>query len=146
MARGQALLARKGLVAAGVAVTYTRDSSAAALTAWVGNTDRDAAGLAGGEYVVRVRTDRDYLLRYADLAAFGEPQPGDTLTETVGGETEVYEVIPRGGVLPPWDWQDSAHTVVRVRCARVSDTGTQPGVGVGWGGLTWGGDRLTWGP
>ena len=93
MARGQALLARKGVVAAGVSVTYTRDSSAAALTAWVGNTDRDAAGLAGGEYVVRVRTDRDYLLRYADLAAFGEPQPGDTLTETVGGETEVYEVI-----------------------------------------------------
>ena len=148
-ARGQAVLNRvtRSLTGTGVSVTYTRGVESAELVATPLVEGQDVTALPPPAGRSNVR-ERVYLLVFADLtdAGFGEPQPGDTLTETVGGETEVYEVIPRGGVLPPWDWQDSAHTVVRVRCARVSDTGTQPGVGVGWGGLTWGGDRLTWGP
>lgn len=100
-----------------VAVEYRRGAESLALAdAVVGRT----AFVSNQQGAARVeRSDRDYLIPAASLGAFGEPQVGDRITETVGGEVRVYECRPPRTGEKPARFSDPTETVWRVHCRRV---------------------------
>lgn len=101
-------------------VTYTRSSETVSLTAWVGRTvfrrnTQERAAIIFGE--------RDYLFQAADLVLGGTvtvPRKGDRITETVNGQSLVFEVMPPESDEPVWRFSDQLRTVIRVHCKRVA--------------------------
>jgi hypothetical protein len=77
-------------------VTYQRGSQSAALNATVG---RSVFQVVTADGLVEQVERRDYLIRACDLMLGGaatEPQVGDRIRETVGGNVHVYEVMGAG--------------------------------------------------
>ena len=69
-----------------------------------------------------VRTDRDFIVRAADLVLGGdvvEPQRGDTVRETVGAAVHVYEVLAPPGE-SEWRYSDPHRTILRIHAKRVA--------------------------
>lgn len=100
------------------AVTYAREGAPdAELSASVGRTTFRID--QGYEATARV-VSRDYLFSVAALqaAGFGEPQRGDQIRETIGGEVQVYEVMSPGDE-PHFRYRDPSMTQVRVHTKRV---------------------------
>jgi hypothetical protein len=101
---------------AGVTVTYTRGGTTRTLSALEGRT----VFASQQEGAPRIEFgDRDYLIELADLTAFGDPQIGDRITETLAGVQRVFEVRTPGTGEPAWRWSDPGHTRYRVHTTRV---------------------------
>ena len=83
-------------------VTYRRGTDEAVVRATIGRTLLKLDDGYNGVWMVW--TDRDYLIRAADLVLGGssvQPQRGDQIRETVGAQSLVYEVLAHGDE-PPW--------------------------------------------
>jgi len=96
-------------------VTYSRAGDSAEVLATVGRTTFDVSDEYG---IAQHWESRDYLVLAADLAGFGLPQRGDRITETVSGQTLVYEVLAPGGETP-WRWSDAYHRTLRIHTKQV---------------------------
>jgi hypothetical protein len=99
-------------------VVYRRGAAEVTVQATVGRTLLQLDDGYGG---VRMEwTDRDFLIHAADLVlgAAVLPERGDTIRETVGTTTLVYEVMAPGKE-PPWRWSDVYHKVLRIHTKRV---------------------------
>jgi hypothetical protein len=97
-----------------VVVTYTRGAASAPVAAVVGGVDAFAR-LPDPSTRVDF-TQRDYLVRAADLAAAGfagDPGDGDRLAETINGAAVVFQVAPRDDG-PAWRWSDPERTTYRI--------------------------------
>ena len=120
MSRGQDWLNSKLQTAAGVSTVYTRGAYTLNLTPWVGRTVF-ASNLEGN---ARIEFgERDYLIPKVDLVLNGaatEPAIGDRITETVGGESKVFEIMRPSTGEPAWRWSDSSQTRYRIHVKRVS--------------------------
>lgn len=110
-------LPAKAQQAAGVSVLYTRSGTTRTITAVVGRTVF-SSNLDGGPRIEF--GDRDYLIEADELAAFGDPALGDRITETLAGESRVWEVKTPGTGEPAWRWSDPQHTRYRVHTVQVS--------------------------
>ena len=101
-------------------VTYRRGSDEVTLRATIGRTLLKLDDGYGG--VRMVWTDRDYLIRAADLVLGGtpaKPQRGDQIREVFGEMTLVYEVLAPGKE-PPWRWADPHRQMFRVHTKQVA--------------------------
>lgn len=79
------------------AVTYTRAGVSATVQALVGASEWELPDAGGPALMV---TTRDYIIRVADLRLSGAaitPARGDRITESVGGSTEIFEVMAPEG-------------------------------------------------
>lgn len=118
---GQSFLTRTLAEAAGVTVTYTRDSQgqSVSLTAWVGRTVFRQQPLPGQPGAQVIFGERDYLVPVASLILGGVavlPARGDRITEAGVG---TFEVLAPGNE-PAWRYSDQTRTVLRVHVRRVS--------------------------
>lgn len=114
LAIGSAWLAGQLKAAAGSTVTYRRGSDEAEVTATIGRSEFEAQSQSG---VVENWESRDYLITYADLP-YGEPQRGDVIVETVGGDLCEYEVsAPRG--VPVFHPGDAYRSLVRIHTKQI---------------------------
>ena len=114
LANGAAWLAGQLKAAAGASVTYRRGEDETAITATIGRSQFEAANQSG---VVENWESRDYLVSYGDLP-YGEPQRGDVIVETVGGDLCEYEVAsPRG--VPVFHFGDAFRAVVRIHTKQI---------------------------
>ncbi len=99
--------------AAGVAVTYRRDSSTVDVTAIPGSTDFEIVGPDG---VAEQFQSRDWLIEATDLVISSTvvlPAKGDEIDETVGAETHTYRVLsPGGGAV--YRFSDQYRKVLRI--------------------------------
>lgn len=99
--------------AAGTTITYTRGNTDAEIVATIGRSTFEQQNQSG---VLERWESRDYLIAAADLP-FGDPQRGDQITETQGGELVTYEVSsPRG--VPEWHYGDAFRSIVRVHAVQ----------------------------
>jgi len=96
-------------------VVYSRAGDSTEVLATVGRTTFDVSDEYG---IAQHWESRDYLVLAADLAGFGLPQRGDRITETVSGQTLVYEVLAPGGETP-WRWSDAYHRTLRIHTKQV---------------------------
>jgi hypothetical protein len=93
------------------AVTYSReDMDGVEVTATVGRSKfrtQDADGMyVSLEY-------RDYLIEASDIAAFGVPQPGDLIVQTLAGLTHTFVVSGPSGE-PVYAYADPGRRVFRI--------------------------------
>jgi hypothetical protein len=101
---------------AGEYVSYRRGDTITVVRVVVGRTVFRVDGDAG----VRIEFgDRDYLID-KDEFPYAEPAIGDRITETVGGQTAVYEVLEPGTGDPAWRWSDPQHQRYRIHTKRVT--------------------------
>jgi len=111
---GQQWLAEQLKEHASRSVTYHRGAEAIAVQATIGRTLLKLDDGYGG---VRMEwTDRDFLVQAADLVLGGAavtPERGDRITETVGLNTSVFEVMAFGGE-PPWRYSDPFGKLLRI--------------------------------
>ena len=111
---GQQWLAEQLKEHASRRVTYHRGAEAIAVQATIGRTLLKLDDGYGG---VRMEwTDRDFLIQAADLVLGGAavtPERGDRITETVGLNTSVFEVMAYGGD-PPWRYSDPFGKLLRI--------------------------------
>lgn len=117
---GQAWLADQLHEHGATEVTYRRGAEEAQVRATIGRTLLKLDDGYGG--VRMVWTDRDYLIRAADLVLGGIPaQPlrGDQIRETVGAQTLVYEVLAPGDE-PPWRWADPHRQMLRIHTKQIA--------------------------
>lgn len=99
--------------AAGTTITYTRGNTDSEIVATIGRSTFEQQNQSG---VLERWESRDYLIAAADLP-FGDPQRGDQITETHGGELVTYEVSsPRG--VPEWHYGDAFRSIVRVHAVQ----------------------------
>ncbi len=101
-------------------VTYRRGIEEATIRATIGRTLLKLDDGYGG--VRMVWTDRDYLIRVADLVLGGnraEPQRGDKVQEIVGTQTLEYEVLAPGQE-PPWRWADPHRQMYRIHTKHIA--------------------------
>lgn len=100
-------------------VVYRRGATEVAVQATIGRTLLKLDDGYGG---VRMEwTDRDFLLHAADLvlgAVAVLPERGDTVRETVGTKTFIYEVMAPGKE-PAWRWSDVFHKMLRIHTKKV---------------------------
>ena len=100
-------------------VVYRRGAVEVAVQATVGRTLLKLDDGYGG---VRMEwTDRDFLIHAADLvlgAATVLPERGDTIRETQGDKTLVYEVMAPGKE-PAWRWSDVYRKMLRIHSKQV---------------------------
>lgn len=117
LANGAAWLAGQLKAAAGRVVTYRRGSEETEITATIGRSQFEAQNQSG---VVENWESRDYLVSYGDLP-YGEPERGDVIVETVGGDVCEYEVAsPRG--VPVFHFGDAFRSIVRIH-TKQTDSG-----------------------
>ncbi len=117
---GQAWLANQLHQHVAADVVYRRGAEEVAVRATIGRTLLQLDDGMGG---VRMEwTDRDYLIRAADLALGGspaQPQRGDQIRETVEAQTLVYEVLAPGNE-PPWRWADPHRQMYRIHAKQIA--------------------------
>jgi len=116
---GQAWLADQLHEHVATEVTYRRGADEAIVRARIGRTLLKLDDGYGG--VRMVWTDRDYLIRAADLVLGGspaQPQRGDQIREVVGAQTLVYEVLAPGDE-PPWRWADPHRQMFRIHTKHI---------------------------
>lgn len=100
-------------------VVYQRGVREVTVLAVIGRTLMKLDDGLGG--VKMEWTDRDFLIQASDLVLDGEPiqpQLGDTIRETNGDVTYIYEVMAPGGE-PHWRWSDDYHKVMRIHTKQV---------------------------
>ncbi len=100
-------------------VTYRRGAEEVTVRATIGRTLLQLDNGNGG--VQMEWTDRDYLIRAADLVLGGnpaQPQRGDKIRENVGTQTLVYEVLAPGDE-PPWRWADPHRQMYRIHTKQI---------------------------
>jgi hypothetical protein len=117
---GQAWLADQLHEHVATQVTYRRGTDEATVRATIGRTLLKLDDGYGG--VRMVWTDRDYLIRAADLVLVDnpvQPQRGDQIREVVGAQTLVYEVLAPGEE-PPWRWADPHRQMFRIHTKQVA--------------------------
>lgn len=111
---GQAWLANQMQKFASRSVVYHRGANNVAVQATIGRTLLKLDDGYGG---VRMEwTDRDFLIPSANLVLNSvavTPEPGDRITETVGLNTSVFEVMAYGGE-PPWRYSDPFGKLLRI--------------------------------
>jgi hypothetical protein len=111
---GQAWLANQLQEFASRSVIYHRGADSVAVLATIGRTLLKLDDGYGG---VRMEwTDRDFLIPAANLilnSVTVTPEPGDRITETVGLNTSVFEVMAYGGE-PPWRYSDPFGKLLRI--------------------------------
>lgn len=110
------ILRTKSEAARGVTVSYARGATTLSITA-VPAQVRSQALLTN--VVDMSFGERDYLIR-ASLLTLGEPAEGDRITETLAGESKMFEVIEPGQGEPSWRWHDRAETTYRIHTKRVT--------------------------
>jgi hypothetical protein len=101
-------------------VTYRRGTDEVNIRATIGRTLLKLDDGYGG--VRMVWTDRDYLIRAADLVLGGnpvQPQRGDQIREASGAQTLVYEVLAPGKE-PPWRWADPHRQMLRIHTKHIA--------------------------
>jgi hypothetical protein len=117
---GQAWLADQLHEHAATEVVYRHGVEEVTVRATIGRTLLKLDDGIGG---VRMEwTDRDYLIRAADLALGGnrvQPQRGDQIREVVGTQTLVYEVLAPGAE-PPWRWADPYRQMYRIHTQQIA--------------------------
>jgi hypothetical protein len=96
-------------------VLYARGAQEKEIPAVVGRTVFKVD--AGYGLFERVES-RDYLVEVADMSAFGEPQRGDRVKETLNGRTEVFEVMSPSGE-PHFRYSDPYRRVFRIHTKHV---------------------------
>jgi hypothetical protein len=100
-------------------VVYRRGAVEVTVQATIGRTLLKLDDGYGG---VRMEwTDRDFLIHAADLVlgtATALPERGDTIRETQGDKTLVYEVMAPGKE-PAWRWSDVYRKVLRIHTKQV---------------------------
>ena len=117
---GQAWLADQLNEHVAANIVYRRGGEEVAVRATIGRTLLKLEDVHGG--VRMVWTDRDFLVRAADLALGGspaQPQRGDQIREIVGVETLVYEVLAPGDE-PPWRWADPHRQMLRIHTKQIA--------------------------
>ena len=98
------------------AVTYLRGAQAVTVRATIGRTVfRLDTAYGGAERIA----SRDYLIRAAHLAAFGEPQRGDRVIETAGGLRHIHEILAPGQE-PAWTWTDPDRRTYRIHAKHLT--------------------------
>jgi hypothetical protein len=111
---GQQWLAEQLQEHASHSVVYHRGADSIAVQATIGRTLLKLNDSYGG---VRMQwTDRDFLIQAADLVLNGStltPERGDRITETVGLNMSVFEVMAYGGE-PPWRYSDPFGKLLRI--------------------------------
>lgn len=103
-------------------VTYSRTPYSLTILATVGRTAFEVNDDSGG--VVEAWESRDYIVSASDLilnAVTTEPARGDRITEEVGGETRIYEVLAPAGQ-PVWRWSDARRYRMRIHTKLISNT------------------------
>ncbi len=116
---GQAWLANELHEHMASEVTYRRGTDEVTVRATIGRTLLKLSDGYGGARMVW--TDRDFLIRAADLVLAGspsQPQRGDQIREVVGAETLVYEVLAPGEETP-WRWSDPHRHVLRIHTKHI---------------------------
>jgi hypothetical protein len=100
-------------------VVYRRGAEEVTVQATIGRTLLKLDDGYGG---VRMEwTDRDFLIHAADLVlgtATVLPERGDTVRETVGSQTFVYEVMAPGKE-PAWRWSGVYRKLLRIHTKQV---------------------------
>ena len=100
-------------------VLYARGSAVVSVQATIGRTEWAVDSGAG---MVVQEVSRDFIVLAADLVlpTIGNavPQRGDKITETIGGQSLVYEVMAPAGQ-QAWRWNDRFGKVFRVHTKRV---------------------------
>jgi hypothetical protein len=117
---GQAWLADQLHEHVATEVQYRRGADELAVRATIGRTLLKLDDGYGG---VRMEwTDRDYVIRAADLVLGGnstQPQRGDQIREVVGAQALVYEVLAPGDE-PPWRWADPYRQMYRIHTKQIA--------------------------
>jgi len=101
-------------------VTYSRGEHSVELQATVGRSEIEQQD-ANGTLVVA--EPRDYLIRCEGLVLDGAtrlPQPGDLITEAVGGNERTFEVMAIGSE-PCWRYSDQYHQTFRIHTKAASE-------------------------
>lgn len=96
-------------------VTYARGALSARVQATVGQTSFQ---VDSGYGLFQEVTSRDFIIDVDDLAAFGEPQRGDRVTETLNGSNEVFEILAPG-TEPHFEYSDRDRAVFRIHTKHV---------------------------
>ncbi len=97
----------------GFNMTYERGSTSITLTQVVkGETKVPLAMQAAG--FAEQQATQDIVVEAVQLAAIDEPRQGDTITETINGFVETYEVVAGNNGARCWHWSDVGHTTIRI--------------------------------
>lgn len=107
LANAAAALAAALQGACGEPVTYCRGETSLAVTAWRSHV----RGEADTDYGVEEYEVWDFIMPASALAALGNPQRGDRITDAGG---EVFEVMPPAGTDKAFAWSDGAKTILRI--------------------------------
>jgi hypothetical protein len=101
-------------------ILYARGTDSVAVRAVIG---RSEWGVDSGAGMVIEEVSRDFIILVADLvlpvAGAIVPQRGDRITETVKGQTCVYEVLAPGGQ-QVWKWGDSFHKKYQIHTKKAA--------------------------
>ena len=122
LSRGMAWLGEKHAVNESVSVTYTRSATSVTVLAVTGNQQASVQNRAQQGDARVTWSDRDYLIRSADLidaGLSGVPAAGDRVTETISGVATVFEVA-KGPGEPAWEWSEPDRVTYRIHTKRVS--------------------------
>jgi hypothetical protein len=117
---GQAWLAEQLQTHVASEIVYRRRADDVNVRATIGRTLLKLDDGYGG--VRMLWTDRDYLIRVADLVLGSnpaQPQRGDQIREIVGAQTLVYEVLAPGEE-QPWRWADPHRQMFRIHTKQVA--------------------------
>lgn len=112
--RGADWLASKLKASESHLVTYVRGTERVSLWATFGQTEYQVYGDSG----IKIEyTDRDFIVRAADLILSGElakPRAGDQIEELVRGELHTYEVMVLTGEDQPFRYCDFNRVMIRI--------------------------------
>jgi hypothetical protein len=100
-------------------ILYARGSDAVNVRAVIDGTDW---GVDSGAGMVVQETSRDYIIQVADLVlpTAGQivPQRGDKITETIAGQSLIYEVLAPAGQ-QVWRWGDDFGKTYQIHTKKV---------------------------
>lgn len=105
---------------AGLSVTYARGSDSVAVTASAAFHEYQIVDEEGFSASVLVR---DYLLHAADLIIDGSvitPRAGDTITETINGVSQTFEVMPLDERRREYEPLDTDGVLLKLHTKRVA--------------------------
>lgn len=100
---------------AGSSVTYTRGGTNSTIVATIGKSVFETQDATG---IIEAWESRDFIVKTADMP-YSEPQRGDTITETVGGTSCIFEVMSPSNS-PLFSYGDAFGSTVRIHTKRVN--------------------------
>ena len=103
----------------GFDVLYSRGATSVSLINVIkGETKVPLAMQAAG--FAEQQATQDIVVEAVQLAAIVEPRQGDTVTETINGFIETYEVVAGNNGARCWHWSDVGHTTIRIHTTMVA--------------------------